>query len=85
MLHRIEIHLIQGSFAYGSLCFEDGTCAPIQIPVEAYQRLCDRNFFAFPEDIPPGEGEPLNYSEVWFTPQTETISRMEQESGQRVF
>lgn len=85
MLHRIEIHLIQGGFAFGALLFEDGSAEPIQIPIAAYQSLCDRNFFAFPADLPPDAEEPINHSEVWFTPQTLEVARLEEGSGQRVF
>ena len=91
MFSRIEINMLQGGFAFGQMLFEDGTAIPVQFPLDAYYDLCAKGFFTMPANIPPNgkvkptEGEPLNFSDVWYTEETIQIDRLEEASGQRVF
>lgn len=85
MLLRVEINIIDGGVAYGSLVFEDGSTYPVNMPASAYEDLCDRNFFQLPADLPPGEDECLNFSEIVESVSTVEANYMEASSGQRVF
>lgn len=85
MLLRIEISEIQGGSAFGALLMEDGSAYPLQMPVNTYEDLCTRNFFKIPADVPPAEGECLNYSDIVENLQTVEANYMEDSSGQRVF
>lgn len=89
MFSRIEINILKGGFAFGTMFFEDGSTFPVQFPVYTYYDLCEKGFFVFPADIPPSgnmeKDEPLNHSNVWYNEQTERITILEEQTGDRVF